>query len=626
MAINKYKIYGINSDGSINQSYTPYNPSDSDADIGTGTIVYSRYGQMETIGDQIIVGNIANWDQQGVNEYPVLKIVPDAGYVTAASSFSVNNMDDLVGRVSGVTFEDSIEGGAYQLGNTVLVKVNLDPAFQLMGPDYLWNDVISLDIDGSAIEWTDVLIDLSAFIYISVDVFDFSNIVFTPLNDNAINTLDEANGQIVTELSGDDVTPNVPQVMAMMAVTADSGYYFETQPSLMPVNISNDILRLSPSSVTRDSNNRITAYNFKVIYKNSVTITPSFGAKVFVKANAVKLPTDTTEIKDVIYGAPNILNIGETRPITIYGDAGAEFDITITKDIDGTSIIDRGITNTNVSDATYGTIRGINKKLVSHGRKSGIASYTFNQEFPVNKGYTTTVDGTRDSATMIINGDTGFVTKNNNIRVGDQLIYDDVDTGAIVTVSSITDATTVVLSEAVDMDDNDSIRFVRPESYHINIYPKGSTTLKSNIPTVVPHYTLNQYRNPTLILKTSEADAGYTGPTNVYQYTGRPNAYPSKIKQLAAPRAFSVKWICTGKTFAAVGSTSGIPTWSSTDSTTSHWTNSVYADNGGTHIEIFNIAVTGVGTTTFTLTADVLIKKWGTQDVTMNLDLDQIIT
>ena len=118
MAINKYKIYGVNSDGSINQSYTPYNPSDSDADIGTGTIVYSRYGQMETIGDQIIVGNIANWDQQGVNEYPVLKIVPDAGYVTAASSFSVNNMDDLVGRVSGVTFEDSIEGGAYQLGNS----------------------------------------------------------------------------------------------------------------------------------------------------------------------------------------------------------------------------------------------------------------------------------------------------------------------------------------------------------------------------------------------------------------------------------------------------------------------------------------------------------------------------
>ena len=50
------------------------------------------------------------------------------------------------------------------------------------------------------------------------------------------------------------------------------------------------------------------------------------------------------------------------------------------------------------------------------------------------------------------------------------------------------------------------------------------------------------------------------------------------------------------------------------------------ADNGGTHIEIFNIAVTGIGTTTFTLTADVLIKKWGTQDVTMNLDLDQIIT
>ena len=28
---------------------------------------------------------------------------------------------------------------------------------------------------------------------------------------------------------------------------------------------------------------------------------------------------------------------------------------------------------------------------------------------------------------------------------------------------------------------------------------------------------------------------------------------------------------------------------------------------------------------TITLTADVIIHKWGTEDVTMNLDLDQII-
>ena len=293
MAINKYKIYGVNSDGSINQSYTPYAPTDSDANIGTGTLVYPRYVQNELIGDQVIAGNIANWNAQGVNNNHVLVIVPDAGHVVAASSFSVNNMDDLIGRVTEVTFTDS--ASPYQLLNTVKVSVKLSPAFQLTGVVY--NDKISLDIDGSAIPWTNVLQDLSLFISISVSVYDFSNIIFTPLNDNVINVLDEFGGQIVTELSGDGITFDVPIAMAMMAVTADTGYYFETQPSLMPVNISNDILRLSPSSVTRDSNNRITAYNFKVIYRNRKTIDSSSGAKVLVNARLLKYQQKQQKLK-----------------------------------------------------------------------------------------------------------------------------------------------------------------------------------------------------------------------------------------------------------------------------------------------------------------------------------------
>ena len=70
------------------------------------------------------------------------------------------------------------------------------------------------------------------------------------------------------------------------------------------------------------------------------------------------------------------------------------------------------------------------------------------------------------------------------------------------------------------------------------------------------------------------------------------------------------------------------PTWSSTEAldatsaTSSDWTNFVPADNGGTHIEIFNI-VTTYGVTS-TLKADVVVLKWGNANVTMNLDLDTI--
>ena len=588
------------------------------------------YQQDELIGDLVIAGNIANWTVTGLNQATILTIIPNEDYVIAATNFSVNNMSDLTGRVSEVTFTDSTL--AYALDNTVLVKVSLDPTFQLNGTAA--NDGITLDIDGATTlvspEVTEIDVNVSLVEEIITEILE-NNTNENANADPAITLSDgftqtvAVDGNITQTVISGQVANNVQTVIAMLSMPADTGYYFQSQPYLIPVGMGNNVLRLVPSGITRNSDNRITTYNFKMVYRNDVAIKSGSGARAFIKWKTTKIPTVTTEIKDVMYGASEIVNIGETRPITIYGDAGAEFDLTITKDFDGSSIISRSLSNTQVVDPIGGIVNGINKTLVSYGRRSGIASYTFNQDFPSNIGYTTTVDGTRDSDTMVINGDTGFVTKNNNIRKGDQLIYNDVDTGAIVTVSSITNATTVVLSEAVDMDDTDSIRFVRPESYHINIYPKGSTTLKSNIPTVVPHYTLYQYRNPTLILKTSETDGSYTGPTNVYQYTGRPNAHPSKIKQLAAPRAFSVKWICTGHTFSAVA-TSGIPIWSSTDSTTSHWSNSVYADNGGTHIEIFNIAVTGIGTTTFTLTADVLIKKWGTQDVTMNLDLDQIIT
>jgi hypothetical protein len=49
----------------------------------------------------------------------------------------------------------------------------------------------------------------------------------------------------------------------------------------------------------------------------------------------------------------------------------------------------------------------------------------------------------------------------------------------------------------------------------------------------------------------------------------------------------------------------------------------LYSTNGGTHIEIVNI-VTTYGTPSATLKADVIVKKFGTADVTMVLNLDDI--
>jgi hypothetical protein len=116
-------------------------------------------------------------------------------------------------------------------------------------------------------------------------------------------------------------------------------------------------------------------------------------------------------------------------------------------------------------------------------------------------------------------------------------------------------------------------------------------------------------------------------------YVGKANAYPNQIKSIRGVTGstatvtdrkefFKISYSFTKSAgvWEAVDAT--LPKWSSTDSTASSWTNSVSANNNGTHIEISNIVVGGMGTVTATLTANVLIKKWGTEDVTMTLDVD----
>ena len=236
-----------------------------------------------------------------------------------------------------------------------------------------------------------------------------------------------------------------------------------------------------------------------------------------------------------------------------------------------------------------------------------------------------------------LSGTTATFDALTNVRVGDRLKMDTISTGDTVTVVSLNSSTEAVLSQSVTAANDAAAVFTRDQNYFINLFPVGDTTLASNIPTEEPHYTINQYMDPVLKLTVSETDGGYTGPTTVYTKTGRANKQPHEISHPqvyssgTTSSKFSISYSITsdgGKSLRAVGSTSGIPTWSSTDASSSMWTNSVSANNGGTQIEIENIKMAGLpsgAAGTITLTADVIIHKWGTEDVTMNLDLDQII-
>ena len=83
------------------------------------------------------------------------------------------------------------------------------------------------------------------------------------------------------------------------------------------------------------------------------------------------------------------------------------------------------------------------------------------------------------------------------------------------------------------------------DKYYINIYPKTGTTLGSSIPTVIPHYTIEQYANPVLTITATETNDFFTAPANI-TYTGRPNAFPNKLKHISSIKEFfSIKPILT---------------------------------------------------------------------------------
>ena len=59
----------------------------------------------------------------------------------------------------------------------------------------------------------------------------------------------------------------------------------------------------------------------------------------------------------------------------------------------------------------------------------------------------------------------------------------------------------------------------------------------------------------------------------------------------------------------------------------SNWTNIVPEENGGTEVKIGKfVKASALGANTITIEYDIYVKKWGTEDVIMDLDLDDILT
>jgi len=170
---------------------------------------------------------------------------------------------------------------------------------------------------------------------------------------------------------------------------------------------------------------------------------------------------------------------------------------------------------------------------------------------------------------------------------------------------------------------------------------------------------LNQFMNPILTLKTVTTWSNATVNTGsgtfvtfdnsnpiVKTYTGKYNKKSSEINSKTIAKYFSVTHVfkASSGSFAlrsgsdGSGGTLGAPVFSNESGNESDWTNSIpnddladgFVGNGGTDLDITGISVaistTSSSNDTLTLKYSVDIEKWGTKDVTMQLDVDDIAT
>ena len=549
-------------------------------------------------------------------------ITPEGGYVVSASDFSLYSVPSTL---DSVVFTDVTTAGA--IGNTVKLTVTLASTFVANK-----NTKISLRIKGDAKKWKPEISSISIGTTIIDDRNKNSNgtAIITAADNYTIETTSDVgtNGRydIITNKITGDSTKNKLTKVGEIVVSANTDYKFLSEPYLKHGGIDANV-KLKKTKTTKDSNKNIISYTFDVMYKDSLNV--SSNNIVYIIYNAKVIPTINKEITSVTFGSNEVSDLGETREIVVNGIGGAEFSLTVTKDSDGTSIVSDEVSNFETLTPS-GTLKSV--AYTFNGNRSGIQSTSFLQKFPAPTVLSTNLNGARsDTTTMDINSKEG-------LAVGDRITMGQIKGGKIIKIASIDGShNRVTTTENITAPDNAPVSFVRKEKYYINLYPREGTALWSDIPTTEPRYTITQNIRPVLTLKCTSSHAT-ANPADIV-FAGKANAKGTELRNIRGASGstaiitnrknyFKISYSFTASSGNWTDSGKTVPTWSSTNSSSSSWTNSLYdsttttPSQHGTHIEISNIKVGGMTSNTATLTANVLVKKWGTDDVTMTLDVD----
>ena len=231
----------------------------------------------------------------------VLTITPNTGYRVDASLFT-NNSGTLTG-VTSIALSNS--GTGYAENNTVLVTVDLDNSFNPGTTD----QTITIDIDGKAILEKDIPKTLSG----EYTVNSSANV--TPADGAVEDVTYTATAETGTTVD-----------LFTQAVTANTGYYFSTEPVLKI--LSGDV---SNYSVTKtlgyDGNNNLNSASFNV--DGIIPLENDTNDQISITANAIAVPPVVNAITAYSINTDDAPYALTKRGFTAYGTVGARFTLQI---------------------------------------------------------------------------------------------------------------------------------------------------------------------------------------------------------------------------------------------------------------------------------------------------------
>tara|TARA_R110002020_G_scaffold9738_8_gene38146 strand:+ start:1289 stop:2863 length:1575 start_codon:yes stop_codon:yes gene_type:complete len=421
--------------------------------------------------------------------------------------------------------------------------------------------------------------------------------------------------------------------------------------------------------VKNGTSNNSKVFIYSLIYKSN-----NSGASDKIKAHVhysdSKTIVSRNKIHKVAFGQSEVKDTGEKRNITVYGNTGLTVDVALNK-IDNQIDSDGNVVNyfqQTILNGRSAKIRKLSeiatmpsgeamttvtKKISSSGRCS------FNVDFPSVDFKSTSINGAITDASRIIFDDL------TSVRVGDILYSGVTRLGKVTVLDPVGNNTNQCdISDSITIADNAGVVFKRASDYHLNVYCNNTTGtnyksgLSSEIVSTDPTAILKQYIDPQLTLKVM-AGSSYAithvddvatsfsdGTDYIKRYLGRANKTKEQVKNITSVlKKATIKFTINAagsKHFTAnrvpffdtksVKNTSDIPnTPTSTSVTISDFTNTDDLTNGGTDFSIRNItselsADGGTSNGICTITFDIIVRKWGTKDVEVAIDLDDVLT